>query len=110
MTTDEYINNLEKPLSTIVIKLRKSIQDVSPDITEAIKWSVPVYSLNKNICSIIAHKRHVNLQIFNGAHLRSANKMQGTGKDMRHIKFVSEAEIKPAEIRKILKEAIAADA
>ncbi|MET0043896.1 MAG: hypothetical protein ABW100_10290, partial [Candidatus Thiodiazotropha sp. 6PLUC3] len=41
--------------------------------------------MKKNICSIIAHKKHVNFQIMQGAHLKDAQELEGTGKDMRHI-------------------------
>jgi hypothetical protein len=56
---------------------------LSPDLKEYIKWGVPTYSIGHNICSIMADSKHVNLQLFQCAHIQAARALAGTGKDMR---------------------------
>lgn len=109
MNAKDYINNLEPPLSDIVKKLQSVVKASSGDIKEEIKWNVPVYSINKNICAIMAHKNHVNFQVFQGAHIASAELLNGTGASMRHKQFETVNDIKVAEIKKIMKQAIALD-
>lgn len=109
MNAKNYIDKLDSPLKEIVSELRQTIKNISPDIEEGIKWNVPIYSINKNICSIIAHKNHVNLQIFHGAHIKDAHNLEGTGKDMRHLKFSTLSEVKDSNVDKYLKQAVALD-
>ena len=109
MKIGDYIESVDPSLRVIVEILRKTIRETSIEFREEIKWNVPTYSINKNICSIMAHKGHVNLQVFQGAKIKDANKLDGTGKEMRHITFTKLGKVKVAEIRKYLKQAIALD-
>ncbi len=109
MSSGQYIEKLDSPIKEIVIELRAIVSTSSESLQEAIKWNVPTYSINANICSIVAHKRHVNLQIFFGAHIEDANLLDGVGKDMRHIKYTTIEDIDDKQIIKILNQAIALD-
>ena len=109
MDVNEYINSIDAPLKKIVEKLRQAVKGTSKELREEMKWNVPTYSINKNICSIMAHKNHVNLQIFQGAKIKDANKLEGSGKGMRHIKYKDLNEVKVAQVKKYLKQAIALD-
>ncbi|MEE9338312.1 MAG: DUF1801 domain-containing protein [Methylococcaceae bacterium] len=106
MNAEQYIGKLDSPLKEIVKELRKIVTNHSSDIKEEMKWNVPTYSINKNICSIMAHKKHVNFQIFRGAHIKDAEELEGTGKDMRHLKFSTLGEVEEAKMEKYLKQAI----
>lgn len=109
MNVDEYVNNIDAPLKKIVVKLRQAIMGTSKELREEMKWNVPTYSINRNICSIMAHKKHVNLQIFQGAKIRDSNKLEGSGKEMRHIKYAAIKEVKVTEVKKYLQQAIELD-
>ncbi len=109
MSIDKYIKKLDSPIKEIVIELRAIVSNSSDCLQEALKWNVPTYSINSNICSIMAHKNHVNLQIFNGAHIKAANVLDGNGKDMRHIKFATTEDIDRQLIKKVLAQAITLD-
>ena len=109
MTVDEYIDALESPQREIAQKLRSIILETDSKLSEQIKWNAPVYSLNRNICSIIAHKQHVNLQLFQGASIKDAKQLEGTGKDMRHIKFSTATEIKKTDIQRYLNQVLEHD-
>ena len=106
---DEYVDSIEGELQAIVVELRKIIIDLSPDFVEEIKWNVPTYSMHKMMCSIMAHKNHVNLQVFRGAELEAVKELLGTGKNMRHVKITKLSELNKSFITKILKQAISVD-
>jgi len=109
MSVDSYIKKFDSPIKEIVIELRAIVCRSSENLRETIKWNVPTYAINSNICSIMAHKTHVNLQIFQGAHIEAANQLEGTGKDMRHAKYTVKADIDSEQITTILLQAIALD-
>lgn len=109
MDTEEYIDNLDSPMKEISKELRRIIVAFYPQLKEGVKWNVPTYSMNKNICSIMAHKKHVNFQIFQGAHIKDSQKLEGAGKDMRHLKFSDLNEIEEVDVAKLLKQAVDLD-
>ncbi|MGB0909275.1 MAG: DUF1801 domain-containing protein [Nitrospirales bacterium] len=109
MNVEEYIDSLDSPMKEISSELRRIVTVFSPELKEEVKWSVPTYSINKNICSIIAHKKHVNFQIMQGAHIKDAEELEGTGKDMRHLKFSTLGEVEKTNVQKYLKQAISVD-
>lgn len=106
---DAYIESIDDDLKPIVIRLRGAIVGVSKQLKEDIKWNVPTYSTNKNICSIMAHKNYVNLQIFQGAKLDDAEILDGTGKAMRHLTYENVSDVKTGIVKKFIKQAIAID-
>ena len=109
MKTDDYFDKLDSPMQEISKELRKIVLAISPNIKEDIKWNVPTYSINKNICAIMAHKKHVNLQIFKGAHIKDVQKLEGIGKDKRHLKFSVIEDINQTEVDNFLKQATELD-
>jgi len=109
MNANDYVDKIDAPLKQIVEKLREAILGTSKDLKEEMKWNVPTYSINKDICSIMAHKKHVNLQIFQGKKIKDANQLEGTGKAMRHIKYKQLSDVKVAEVKKYLNQAIELD-
>jgi hypothetical protein len=109
MNTEEYIDKLDSPMKEISKELRRIVVAFSPQLKEEVKWNVPTYSMNKNICSIMAHKKHVNFQIFQGAHVKDSQKLEGTGKDMRHLKFCTLDEVGEADVEEYLKQAVGLD-
>ncbi len=106
---DSYIESADDNLKPIVIKLRGVIKSISEELKEEIKWNVPTYSIKKNICSIMAHKKHVNLQIFRGAEVKDSEILDGTGKGMRHLKYKKLGDVKTNIVKEIVKQAITVD-
>jgi len=109
MNVDKYIKSLDSPIQEIVIELREIVRNSSDSILESIKWNAPTYSINSNICSIMAHKEHVNLQIFLGAHIEDVSLLEGGGKDMRHIKITRKEDINGEQLKVVLAQAIVLD-
>lgn len=63
----------------------------APALDESIKWGQLMFHRGtENLIALIPLKARVNLQLFNGAHLSNPKGlMEGTGKDLRHVKCSS---------------------
>ncbi len=94
----------------LLTELRQLVLASDENIVEAIKWGQPCYSLNCLFCYLKKAKTHVVLGFQQGAHLDDPyNFLEGTGKDMRHIKIQLKGVIKSRPFSALLKEAIKYD-
>jgi hypothetical protein len=92
--TDQVVNGMPPVQQEIARVLREVIRKAAPGLVETIKWNNVCYTGDGNVCSIIAHAGHVNLQFFRGAELDDPEGLlEGTGKGMRHVKVRSVEEI-----------------
>ncbi len=74
--------------------IRQLIHESVPNATEEFKWSRPVFRSDKDFAYLKTAKGYVSLGFFNFQKLNDTqNLLQGTGKDMRHIKIKSIADI-----------------
>lgn len=104
---DEYFARFDPLMRELGKELRKIILNAVSDLDEVIKWRMPVYEKNGNVCSIAVHKDHVNLEFFRGIELKDPNQLlQGTGKKMRLFKIKSRDEIKVNSIKSLLNQAV----
>ena len=70
-----------------VAALDEVITATAPSLSVSVKWGNLTYAREgRNLLAIIAHRRHVNLQLWNGAGLEGFG-LEGTGKAMRHLKL-----------------------
>jgi hypothetical protein len=78
----------------IMEAIRQLIYESVPDVVEEFKWGRPVFKVSKDFTYLKSAKAYVTLGFFNFHKLEdSQNLLQGTGKDMRHIKLKSIADI-----------------
>jgi hypothetical protein len=86
---------LPSPQREICQALRELILENFPQMREEYKWKAPAYYYNgKRICILGGFKEHANIELFYGARLRdSLGLIEGLGKNTRHIKIRSMAEI-----------------
>ena len=104
---DQFIEALPNDIKEITTILRNLIFETSDKFTEEIKWSKPSYGINRNICYLQPSKNHVNLGFYFGASLIDKdNLLEGTGKQMRHIRIKKLDEIQPEKIKALIQEAI----
>jgi hypothetical protein len=102
--TDYIINsgNQQEILQTI----RQLIHDTVPQVTEEFKWGRPVFSTNKDFAYLKTAKNYVTLGFFNFEELSDPdNRLEGTGKDMRHIKIKTINDINRAPLTEWFKAA-----
>lgn len=60
-TIDEYIKQFSPYLRTQLELLRKTILEVAPQATEAIKYRMPTFVLRGNLVHFAAYKSHIGL-------------------------------------------------
>jgi hypothetical protein len=91
----DYIASLPAPQRGICQSLRELILGNFPQLREEFKYNFPAYYYErKRVCSLGGFKRHANLELDYGAHLRdSQRRIEGVGKNIRHIKIRSLEEI-----------------
>jgi hypothetical protein len=65
---DHYIDQLPGWQQTVCRELRKIIHDADPEIEETIKRTDrPYFTLQGNVCALLAANDHVNLFLYDGA-------------------------------------------
>lgn len=103
---NKFLEKIPAQQHALVRSLDAVISKAAPTLTASLKWGNLTYHGEKNVCSLVSHKHHVNLQVWGGARLKdSRGLLTGTGKDMRHIKVASEADLDPKYIADLVKQA-----
>lgn len=104
---DRFFAKQPAHIQPITNTLRALVEEAARDATAVIKWGVPVYEIGgKMMCSISAHKAHVNLVLWGkpSAFPDPRGKLSGA-KSGRHLKVTSVDEIPRADARRWLKAA-----
>lgn len=107
---DQFILDLPEDIQNITSALRELILNSSTDLVEEFKWSMPNYSYKGLVCYLQTAKKHVNLGFRKGNELVEKdrnNLLQGSGKNMRHIRVTKVEEIQIAAISSLIKAAVA---
>ncbi|PKV62454.1 DUF1801 domain-containing protein [Pontibacter ramchanderi] len=89
----DYINTSGKHKETLEA-LRQLVHDTVSGLTEEFKWGRPVFRANKDFAYLKTAKAYVTLGFFQFDKLNDPKGLlEGTGKDMRHIKIKNVLEI-----------------
>lgn len=89
-----FINEAPPEQQQIMQQLRQLLHDSVADVQEDFKWSRPVFKKEKDFAYLKTAKGYVKLGFFNFQKLVDPdNMLEGTGKDMRHIKIKKAADI-----------------
>ncbi len=84
-------------------EIRRLVKQVLPQAKEGIKMGIPVYTIGKEMIVAFAdYKDHLNLYFMRGAELDS-RLLEGTGKDMRHIRIEGPPDINRTEFSRLLR-------
>jgi hypothetical protein len=107
-TVAEYIDGLDDWRAEAVSTLHRLIMEVAPDAKASIKWARPVYEYNGALCYVVAFKNHVNLGFSRGVDLPDdAGILEGSGKQMRHVKVTSVEDIREDVLAELIRAAVA---
>ena len=112
---DAYFTELDPRLLPLAFAVREVVLRALPrDAVELIKWGVPCYMLPGRrmwTCSIRVAKGHVALQFgTSGARLLDPDGLlEGTGKDLRHVKVRSDQELSKRRLTAWIKQAVRID-
>jgi hypothetical protein len=97
----DYINQAPDEHRIIMQEIRQLISQCLTNAQESIKWGRPVFSAQKDFAYLKAAKAYVTLGFFSVEKLDDPNKLlEGTGKDMRHIKIKRAADLDKALLTK----------
>ncbi|RDW19400.1 DUF1801 domain-containing protein [Oceanobacillus chungangensis] len=108
---DQLIEALPENIEEITTCLRNLIFAASENFKEEVKWGMPSYSENGNVCYLQPSKKHVNLGFYLGASLKDEEALlEGTGKQMRHIRITKLEEIQTEKFKVLIRDAIAKNA
>lgn len=58
---DSYIAGFPEEVQQILQRIRLTIREVAPDAVEAIKYQIPTFTLQGNLISFAAYKKHIGL-------------------------------------------------
>jgi len=93
-TVRSYFDTQEPPIRDIALGLRERLEELGPTLTCKLAWGFPCWSGTERVFSIIAHSDRCNLQLWYGAALTTQfDRIEGTGKALRHVKARSLSEL-----------------
>lgn len=114
MTDLSYFESIEEPRRSIAEAVHARFAAIGPNLTQRVRWGMPGFTGHKDIATVSANGKganaHVNLQLFMGAHLDNAvGLIEGTGKNMRNIKFYTLEDVSRPGVDDAIRAAIAYD-
>ena len=106
-TSNAWFESVPPGQSEILNRLRLLIFEAVPDAIEELKWSRPCYSTSKGLfCYLGTTKGHATLGFQKGTSLPDPNRLlEGSGKEMRHIKLRSLDDIDEPAFKATLQQA-----
>ncbi len=78
---DEYIGKKPAFAQPILNHLRKLVHEVSPSITETIKWGCPFFEYKGTLCNMAAFKEHCAFGFWNASSLKDTYGVIHKGED-----------------------------
>ena len=104
---DTYVQRRNPALKDVVSAVRWLVKQAVPSAAEAINpWGVPVFELNGTLCFLMVGKQHVSLGFAQGTSLSDPGKLlEGTGKNIRHVKLKKPEQVSDPHLRSLLLEA-----
>jgi len=105
---DAYVEERNPALRDVVFAVRRLVRKTAPAAVEAINpWGVPVFELNGTLGFLMVGKHHVTLGFAQGTSLADPAKLlDGTGKNMRHVKLKTAAQVSSPHLENLLIEAV----
>ncbi len=109
-TVDDWIGKAPEAQQAQLKVLRAIILARAPDATESLKWGQPCYTCNTLLCYLQRAKTHVTLGFQKGALMSDpGQRLEGDGKQMRHVKFGPDEAIDTDLCKALIEEALRLD-
>lgn len=101
----DYINGASEEQIVILETLRNLIHNTVKDVTEEIKWKMPVFAKSKDFAYLRFSKIHITLGFYNIDKIKDPdNLLEGIGNTLKHIKIKKLEDIKEKVISDWLKQ------
>lgn len=106
---DAYVQQRNPALKDVVTAVRRLVKQTVSAAAEAINpWGIPVFELNGTLCFLMVGRQHVSLGFARGTSLSDpAGLLEGTGKNIRHVKLKKAEQANHPNLRNLLLEAAA---
>jgi hypothetical protein len=109
-TVDTWIEQAPDTQRRQLRELRAIILSQAPDATEALKWGQPCFARRSLFCYLQKAKTHVTLGFQKGALMSDPEgRLEGDGKQMRHIRFGLNDPVDAVQCRALIEEALRLD-
>ncbi|MBW6491928.1 MAG: DUF1801 domain-containing protein [Lentimicrobium sp.] len=92
----KYILKAPKVQKKLMEEIRALIHGEVPEVVENFKWSRPVFSTGKDFAYFKTTKAYLTFGFFESDKIRdNSHLLEGTGKEMRHIKLRKTTDFQP---------------
>jgi len=85
---DKQISELRDWRGTMLARLRKLINEASPELTEGWKWETAVWTQKRNVVAIGVFKEHVKINFFKGVKLADPEGLVNSGLDDKESRSI----------------------
>jgi len=101
---DDYVEMKNPRFKPVTDAVRALVRKAVPKSREAINpWGLPIFEWNGPLCYLMVGKNHVTFGFPRGTSLEDPAKLlQGTGKNLRHIKLREVADVHDANVKKLI--------
>jgi hypothetical protein len=100
----------EEDLDRVSEAVREVVRAVGPDLTVMKKWGMPWYTGRDLVLLVGTFQQHVSIEFWRGTTLRDPRHLlEGTGKNLRHVKLRRVAEATAPALVALIREAIRLD-
>ena len=92
----DYIDKASEEQIVVLETLRKLIHQTVENVSEEVKWNMPVFNNGKDFAYLRFAKNHITFGFYNIDKIQDPdNLLEGEGNTLKHIKIRSKNEIKP---------------
>jgi hypothetical protein len=96
-------------LKSLAETLRRLVKKAVPESSETVNpWGIPTFDSHGPFCLLMVGKNHVTFGFSRGTSLTdSTGLLEGTGKNLRHVKLKTSEQVRDPNLRKLIVEAAA---
>ena len=104
---EAYLNRKDRELGKVAQGLRKLVKETVPGTKESVNpWKIPTFESNGPMCFFTVGKNHVTFGFLRGTSLLDPAKLlEGTGKNLRHVKLRSADDLRKPALKKLIQAA-----
>jgi len=104
---DEYVSRKEVTLREVAQGVRQLMRKTVPSVRESVNpWKMPTFESNGPMCFFTIGKSHVTFGFLRATSLPDPEKLlEGTGKNLRHVKLRSPEDLRNPALKKLIKAA-----
>jgi hypothetical protein len=99
-----YLSEKDPKLQKIAGDVRSQMKKIVPGVTETVNaWGIPTFETQDPFAYMMVGKNHVTLGFHHGTSLEDPHGLlQGTGKNLRHVKLRTREDLSRAGIRELI--------